>query len=139
MSKFALVDAGLVREVIVVPPGTAMLRDRFHPDVLAKLVTIPPTMVAQVGPGWRWDGSAFIAPLLSPASPTYIQAGVIRERMEAVGKWDEMAALLFALMPTNPGLVFKLLTLTEGVDVNDEQARALIAQAGADPNTILAV
>ena len=73
-----------------------------------------------------------------PPGPVYIPAGVLRERMEAAGKWDAMAALLAGLMATQPGLVLKLLTLNEGVDIADPQARALIVAAGADPNVILA-
>ena len=68
-----------------------------------------------------------------PPGPVYIPASILRERMEAAGKWDAMAALLAGLMSTQPGLVLKLLTLNEGVDIADPQARALVAAAGADP------
>ena len=73
-----------------------------------------------------------------PPGPVYIPASILRERMEAAGKWDAMAALLAGLMATQPGLVLKLLTLNEGVDIADPQARALVEAAGADPNVILA-
>jgi hypothetical protein len=139
MTTYAFVEDGVVREVVHTPPGTPMLKHRYHADLLPKFVPVVGLLVPQVAPGWRWDGSAFLPPAPPPPpGPTYIPAGILRERMEAAGKWDAMAAMLVDLMATQPGLVLKLLTLNEGVDPADPQARALIVAAGADPNVILA-
>lgn len=140
MTTYALVEAGIVREVVDVPAGTATLSARFHPDVVAKMVSVPAAMGRQVGPGWSWDGSAFSAPAapVAVAHKRYIPVSLVRERLEAARLWDETAALLWSLGPVEPALVMKLLTLGDGIAQDDEKARTLLQMVGADPDAILA-
>lgn len=139
MTVHARVEGGEVREVVETPPGTPLLRDRYPPALLRSFVPVPPAQARLVAQGWLWDGAAFRPPPPPAAPPVrFIPAGVLRERMEAAGLWDEMAALLVSLLPTRPGLVLKLLTLNEGVAADDPEARQLIAAAGGDPDAILA-
>lgn len=75
------------------------------------------------------------------AAPRYVPVPLVRARLEALGLWDDLAALLFAqamAVPASAGLLLKVLTLTEGIDAGDAQARAVIAAVGADPDAVLA-
>lgn len=71
-----------------------------------------------------------------PPGPAYIPVPLVRERLEAAGKWADVASLLF--QAGNEAMLLKLLTLAEGIAPDDAQARALIAAVGADPDAILA-
>ena len=139
---FALLDGGVVAEVVRVMPGEPPVEERYHPDVAANFVPVPRAQSAQVAPGWRWDGMAFQPPAARvDAGFRYIPAGALRERMEAAGLWVPMAAtlagLLFGGTPEQKALVLKLLTLNEGVRSDDPEARALIAAVGGDPDRLL--
>jgi len=62
---------------------------------------------------------------------------ITRERLEDLGKWDDVTAILF--QPENQAILLKMLTLSEGIDPQDPVARTLIQAVGADPDIILAV
>lgn len=64
----------------------------------------------------------------------YVPVAVVRQRAEAAGIWDALAALLDELSPADR---YKLLTLQEGIARDDPQAAALITAAGGDPEVIL--
>jgi hypothetical protein len=70
----------------------------------------------------------------APPLVRYLPVPLVRERLEAVGRWDDLAALLVS----QPAIMLKVLTLTEGIAADDQQARDLISAAGADPAEILA-
>ncbi len=67
-----------------------------------------------------------------PAGRLYVPVGEMRERVEATGKIVAVATALFALIPTAPEKVAKLLTLREGIarDPRDADAVALLTAAG---------
>lgn len=65
-------------------------------------------------------------------SPRYVPVATVRERMEAVGLWEALVALL----PMSQ--LAKVLSLRDGLDANDPQVRAALAAVGADPDVILA-
>lgn len=67
MQVFARIHAGLVAELIEADDAAA-LAERFHPDLVATMVPMDPG----AGIGWRWDGTAFAAPL-PPALPPPIR------------------------------------------------------------------
>jgi hypothetical protein len=139
MTLYARVQDGIVQEIIDLPPGQR-ITDLFHSDLVPQFVAVPHADTSRIRSGWRYDGSAFgeAPPMVAaPVVPRFLPASTLRERMEAVGRWDEMAALLAGLMSKQPGLVFRLLTLSEGIDPQDQQTRALIAEAGANPDDIL--
>lgn len=69
-----------------------------------------------------------------PPGPRYVPVPLMRERLEAAGKWNALAAILAADPPT----MLKVLTLARGVDATDPEAIALITAAGANPAVILA-
>lgn len=66
----------------------------------------------------------------------YCPVWLARRRLEALGLWDDMVAMLFQA-PYQSALV-KLLSLEIGIDPEDAQAQALITAVGADPAAILA-
>jgi hypothetical protein len=94
---------------------------------VTSLITVVPT----VGP--FFDALRNAAPSVPP--PRYVPVPIVRERMEAAGKWDDLVAILVG----QPAVMLKVLTLSEGIAPDDPQARALIAAAGADPDAILAL
>ena len=65
----------------------------------------------------------------------YVPLAVARERAEAAGIWDALAATIDALPA---GKRMKLLSLTWGIADNDTEVRAAITAAGGDPGVILA-
>ena len=136
MSTYARVDGGVVQEVVDTPPGTPMLRDRYHPDVLASFVPVPIAMARRVVPGWVWDGASFNPPPAhdSPPAIRYIPVSLVRQRMEEAGRLEALGAVLLA----NPGVMVKVFSLEQGVDPTDPDARSLIMAAGGDPDIILA-
>jgi len=74
-------------------------------------------------------------PRLTPTK-WYCPVWLARRRLEALGRWDEMVAILF--QPPYQSMLVKMLTLEVGIDPEDPQAQALITAAGADPAAILA-
>lgn len=66
----------------------------------------------------------------------YVPVHVARERLEAAGKWADLATLMFA--PENHDMLLKLLTLSEGIDPADPYAHAFLNAIGADPAVVLA-
>ena len=73
-----------------------------------------------------------------PAQPLpstwYVPSALIRERLQAAGKWDTAAAALMA----QPAMLLWFATLSQGVASDDAQAISLISGIGADPGAILA-
>jgi hypothetical protein len=72
-----------------------------------------------------------------PTPKAYVPVPLVRARLEDAGKWPAVTTLLF--QPANQAMLLKLLTLSEGIDPADTQARALIQAVGADPDAILAL
>lgn len=64
----------------------------------------------------------------------YCPIALVRERLEARGKWGAAATVLMQY----PALMLKALTLREGLDPEDVEARQMIAALQEDPDVILA-
>lgn len=62
----------------------------------------------------------------------YVPMPLVRERLEAAGKWDAAVGAMTAAQR------LKLATLREGIANNDATAAALLNAIGADPAVILA-
>lgn len=133
---YALIDQGLVSDIVTIQPGDPPLSERYHAAIVESAVELQGALAFTVKPGWLHDGSGFSqrVPEAAPIGPRYVPVATIRERLEAQGKWEALVAILQADMPT----MMKVLTLRDGVAVDDQQARGLIAAAGADPDEILA-
>jgi hypothetical protein len=71
-----------------------------------------------------------------PVARWYCPVWLARRRLEALGLWDDMVAVLF--QPAYQSMLVKMLSLEIGIDPDDAQAQALIAAVGADPAIILA-
>lgn len=129
MSKLALVVDGTINEVIPQGGGLAPVSERYHPDFVARLVEVP----VDAQPGWSMQNGQFQppAPLEASSAPRYLPAPLLRERLEAQGKWDAVVGLL-----TIPQ-VLKLATLREGVAPDDADMLALLGAAGVDVNAVL--
>jgi hypothetical protein len=139
MRKYALVNSGTVMEIFVDEDGGTPLKQRIPAQMFDELVPIPKNVDNMVAVGYSYDGNSFFKalPPQPPAPGTvkqYIPVYLIRERMERDQTWDRMVTLLASDMPT----MVKVLTLQNGIDPADEQARQLIAASGSDPNIILA-
>lgn len=66
------------------------------------------------------------------ANPYYVPMPLVRERLEAAGKWDAAVNAMTAAQR------LKLATLREGILNTDATAIALLNSIGADPAVILA-
>jgi hypothetical protein len=84
----------------------------------------------QAGP----DGKPQLAAAPTPASSWYVPVALLRQRLEAAGKWAAAAAAI----AVDPATMLKLVTLQQGVANDDAQALALLRGIGADPAVILA-
>jgi hypothetical protein len=131
MPNYARADGGIVRELISLPDDGPPIGDLYHPDLVATMVEVPGGV--SVSEGWLWGGATFSAPPVEPPAPEprYIPAATLRERIEAQGKWDEVAGLL-----TIPQ-VLKLATLREGIAPDDGEMLALLTAAGVDIPAVL--
>lgn len=78
----------------------------------------------------RADWAAAAPP---PPPPRLVPVALLRERLEAAGRFDAAAALL------TPAQILKLATLREGVDPADAEVRALLRAIGANADDILAI
>jgi hypothetical protein len=68
MTTYARITDGVVVEIIKVesdPP----IEDRYHPDIVAKLITLRGAQVTNVTEGYTYDGSSFAAPTPEPEAP----------------------------------------------------------------------
>lgn len=136
MQHFAYIQAGTVADIITIQPGTLPIGERYHAAIVESCVPMTISEFHQVRVGWHHDGVGFSSPpppAAVPAGPRYVPVSTMRERLEADGTWAALVALLQTDMPT----MVKVLTLREGVDAQDTQARILIAAAGSDPDDIL--
>jgi hypothetical protein len=72
----------------------------------------------------------------APAPPPvrYVPVPLVRQRLEAAGQWEAVAAVLMQ----NPAAMLRVLTLEQGIDPANEEAREMLTAAGADPDVILA-
>lgn len=139
MKKYALVVDGRVSEIFEEADGGLPLSQTLPKAMIDDLVEINSAKVSSVKPGMLYDGTNFFSlpPQTLPTAETvtqYIPVYLVRERMEADGKWNQLVSILSKDMPT----MMRVLTLEMGIDPNDTQARELIKAAGADPNIILA-
>lgn len=64
----------------------------------------------------------------------FVPMGVVRDRLEAAGKWDALVAALSADLN-----VIKLLMLRDGWDPIDVEMRNVLVSIEADPGAILAL
>lgn len=136
MQAYARVSNGRVMEIIRIAEGEPPLSERYHASIVSEFIPLHGVDASLVRPGYLYDGAGFSQPA-APASqymPRYVPVATIRERMEAQGRWSDMAAILQGDM----ALMLKVLTLREGIAADDPQAREMIAATGADPDEILA-
>lgn len=92
-------------------------------QVDGKLVPLSPEDIAQ-----RAADSA-----TPPLPKAMVPLGVLAARIIASGK----LAAVVAVLDANPNAKAKMVGLLEGIYPDDEEARALLAAAGADPDEIL--
>lgn len=133
---FARIENGAVNEIITIEDNTPPLSSRYHASLLDHFVELHGPLQYTVKVGWNYDGSGFSNPPPPPAvapPKRYIKVSIIRERMEELGKWDNLVNILSNDMPK----LVKVLTLDLGIDPEDQEARGLIFAAGADPDEIL--
>lgn len=136
MAIYAHIVDGTVAELITINPGEPELAARYHAAFLENVRELKGNEVFAVKTGWKFDGGSFYQappPAVQPG-PLYITVATVRERMEAVGKWADLVEVLKTDWPT----MIKVLTLRDGIDATDPQARAMIEAAGANPDEILA-
>jgi hypothetical protein len=126
----AYVVDGLVAELIPPREGFA-LAELYAPAFVAACVPVPSELTSTIAEGWSWDGTAFTAPEVPVPAPRYIPAATLRERIEAQGKWDEVAGLLTLAQ------VLKLATLREGIAPDDAEMLTLLNAAGVDVPAVL--
>ena len=132
---FARIDNGTVTEIIKILDGEPPLSARYHAALLENFIELHGPEQYTIKPGWNYDGSGFSD---RPEPPVlvfkrYVPVFRVRERMEAAGKWDALVAIL----QTDMAKLMKVLTLEIGIDPEDQEARQLIALAGANPDEIL--
>lgn len=136
MQIYARIEAGRVAEIITIEVGTPPLSERYAGIIVESCVLMTLAESQQVQVGWHHDGAGFTAPpppFVPPVGPRYVPVATMRERLETDGTWVALVTILQTDMPT----MLKVLTLSEGVDAQDPQARALITAAGSDPDEIL--
>ena len=122
------------------PPRKAetLLSDKELADLGLYRVTVEAIPDGKVVTGWSLvdvKGLPVHRPTLEdapPPAPVYIPVATLRERLEAVDKWDSLIAAL------PPAKLAKLLSLREGVSPHDDEARFILTAIGADPDKILA-
>jgi hypothetical protein len=131
MALFAHLRDGVVTDLLNDADGP--LDHRFHPDFVAACVPVPAGVTVQVG--WV-RGAAGFAPAVAPAAPAfwYVPVPLLRQRLEAAGKWVAAATVIV----TKPAMMLKLVTLQQGVANDDAEAIALLNGIGADPAVMLA-
>ncbi len=137
MQKYAHIQDGTVVQIIEIEDGSAPIQDRYHYSIIENSILLSGSDLFSVKPGWKHDGASFFQEQVAsapPPGPRYVSVPTIRERMEAAGKWD----VLVGILQSDPPTMMKVLTLRDGIDSSDQQARMLIAAAGADPDIILA-
>lgn len=133
---YARIENGIVMEVIAVQDGEPPLSVRYHPALLDQFVELHGPEQYRIRPKWNYDGSGFSEPAPPPVAPRskrYVKVSTVRERMEVIGRWDDLVAIL----QTDMSKLVKVLTLEIGIDVEDQEARTIIAMAGANPDEIL--
>lgn len=99
---------------------------------------------ADVSPGFVFDGEAFAPPASPPPTPpAYLPVALLRERLEALGRYEAVVAVLLAMLMSNDAAlgakVFKLLTLAEGVHRDDPDLAAVLAAAQLTEGEVAAV
>lgn len=132
---YAHVEAGRVLEVIHIEPGTPSLAERYYAAIVENCILLVGNQIRNVKPGMLYDGNGFYTPALPQpvVVPQYVTVATIRERLEAIGKWSDLIALLQQDMPT----MVKVLTLRDGVLPDDPLAQSMLKAIGLDPDTIL--
>jgi hypothetical protein len=134
--KYARIDNGMVSEIVNLEDGEPSLASRYHAALLDHFVELHGPEQYTIRLGWNYDGSGFSEPAPPQSNPAkrYVKVSLVRERMEAAGKWENLVAIL----QTDMAKLIKVLTLEIGVDVEDQEVRQIILMAGADPDIILA-
>lgn len=135
MKKYALVLNGVISQFFLAD-SIEEIKNMIHTDLLSNIVAVPKNIENQIDQTWLYDGSGFYKkPDAPPPLPpeVFIPVPLIRERMQKDGTWERMAAIL----QQNAAIMLEVLTLREGISVNDERAKELIRLAGSDPETIL--
>lgn len=107
----------------------------YAPGVGYNLVLGPTSVTVQwLAPSMLPAGAlVYLHASAAPPAPLYVPVSTLRARAQAAGIWPALAALLV----TNPAKMLWVLTLDEGVNPADPDARALITAAGGDPDAIL--
>jgi hypothetical protein len=143
MSAYALVEDGVVTEVVETPPGTPMLRHRYHPDVLAKFVPVPVAFRPQVQPGWTWDGNAFAPPLppsvLPPAVPhevTNFQARAVLMSLPGPGGVGTMFEAADAALRAQGGTAWQAWEYANNLTRDGELVTTMAAGLGLSPEQV---
>lgn len=138
MTKFyARINNGIVNEVIKIEDGEPSLSSRYHAALIENIMELNGPEINLVKAGWRYDGSGFssVPPPPGIVIKKYVKVSTVRERLEAINKWADLVSLLQNDMPT----LIKVLSLEDGIDPEDQQARDLISAIGADPEDILRI
>ncbi len=78
MQVFARVAGGIVAELVEIEADGPRLAERFHPDLVAAMVPVPPD--GPVAVGWHWDGEEFDPPAAVHVVPV-VPAMVSRRQM----------------------------------------------------------
>lgn len=85
MIRAAIIQGGVVTRVANLDPES-----EWQPDAGFEAVPCGP----EVGPGWTYDGEDFIAPPQPDPPRRLIDKSVVQERVNAIGKLDDVMALL---------------------------------------------
>lgn len=113
----------------------------YYPNLPAEedlLQLTPEQWVDRVNGQWVISGGV-LTPYVEPTPPAptewFVPVSLMRKRLMAAGKWNDVVAALFADPPT----MLYVLTLDVGIKNTDADAIAVLTTAGADPEVILAI
>lgn len=139
MTVYARIAGGVVAELIEIASDGGPLAERYHPAIVATMVSVPSG--APVAEGWTWDGAAFAEPVVPPARPV-VPATITRRQLllaltgaglitpaealdaAAVGAVPAGIDAVFAELPDSDALAARITWATMAVA---ERAHPLIA------------
>ncbi len=111
-----------------IPSDAVPVNNYLHAELMAEQASGKVIVLGANGPEAVRPSAQFL-----PTS-WYVPVPLLRQRLEAAGKWVAAATVIVS----KPPVMLKLLTLQQGVANDDADAIALLQGIGADPVAMLA-